>query len=447
MCVNEKAQQIPKMRDIYVGADRTIAWLGESPLSKLSAGLVSDMNFRLKSWSGTEIQFYLSCDREGPAWHAFLQLFRHEYFLRAWIFQEVALGHNLQFYLGGRYLRAHELTSAMLPFTTPEVRGTFCRDNHFMAEAGDDFHGFFNLVKAQGLRPRDQPGDRFDAAASADSDDDNDDDNDNKDFFVPLGLLLSATSSLHATKAVDKVYALLGVSGSQTARSIIPNYTIPVADVYVDAAARLLACRYEAGFVFPHAGIGTTNHAQNHVSINGLPSWVPNWQTETWRRSFILTLHTVPGEAKLPRRLEGTGLSVEALSAYAAGGADGARPRFIIDRATRRLTTWGLRVDTIQMPFPMELDTTSRSQRSYVQWINLLEKFVIATDEARREEMQRLRLRWNHRGIGGGRDDEDEEGDALFGVWKPVRFIRNDMAALPRTLTADRDTTARRRAS
>jgi hypothetical protein len=292
----------------------------------------------------------------------------------------------------------------MYPFTTPEIRGTFCMENGFNSRSGDDFHGLVNLQTAYLMRPQD-PTERY-----------------NTNDFVPLGLLLSATAPLKATVPVDKIYALLGVSNSYVARSIWPNYGTSTAQVFFDTAVQLLQSGEEAGYVFPHAGVG--HHI--HRVTPGLPSWVPDWASEVGRRSLILTINPPAGVVKLPRRPEGSSLQrvVEAVSRYTAGGED-ARPSFVVSRDARTLTTRGLRVDTVQMPFQIELDTTKLLPAFYKRWLDLLERFVSATDAARLEEVRRLR-------------SQQRVGDVTFGVWKPVQYVKDDPAALPRTLTADR---------
>jgi hypothetical protein len=86
-------------------------------------------------------------------------------------------------------------------------------------------------------------------------------------MYLARSFTLESAGNLKATKAVDKVYALLGMSSDREALGIIPDYSKPWWDVYTEAARALIA----------QGHIDILSLCRCQYGASKLPSWVPDW--------------------------------------------------------------------------------------------------------------------------------------------------------------------------
>jgi Heterokaryon incompatibility protein (HET) len=86
-----------------------------------------------------------------------------------------------------------------------------------------------------------------------------------------LAPLLLISSRYQATNPRDKVYALLGISSEGKHSDLVPNYSLPVEEVFVKTAVHLIL-QDESLEILAAAGIGW------HRETPNLPSWVPDFK-------------------------------------------------------------------------------------------------------------------------------------------------------------------------
>lgn len=320
----EKTKQILKMRDIYINARRVVAWLGDRFDARMAANTIVQISNNHNLWRARPDQFLNFWDRGSPQWRAFMKIIQHPYFTRAWVCQETGLGSDLQFYIGGVYIRPDNMWNAMMATMQPEIMSMICFENGLLGN--NDLDGIKNWNLAFFLRDSD-PKVRYD-----------------RDAVHPLGLILSWSARLQTTDPLDKVYAVLGISNSKVAKSIVPKYSISETELFHSTAVKLLESEEDAKYVLPHAGIRAPNDKPN------LPSWAPDWERETAKKTELISVHVLPGMQKIQQMMD-ISVDFDAFSTlsgykYEAGGKS--KPTFRIDTTGKRLCTTAILVDTIQ---------------------------------------------------------------------------------------------------
>ena len=344
----EKETQLSKMRDIYLNAHRVVAWLGDPFDASMAVDMMVAISNRTYVRKEGPLQFLSAWDRKSPGWKAFMKLVESPYFKRAWIFQESGLGYDLQFYIGGQYIRPDIVYDAIKMLILPEVKATVCAENGW--RSADALDGISSWQIGFCLRDWD-PKKRYDP-----------------DRVISLGLLLSCTVRLQATRAVDKVYALQGISNSAVAWSIVPDYESSAGEVFRLTAQKLLESEDDAEYVLPHAGI--RNSA-------GSPSWAPDWEMESKSNTALLSIHVPPGIEKLAR-MEGVNVDLAAIALghkYAAGGSS--KPSFKVDQTGKKLQTEAAVVATI-LHTTAEYDHLDPDVDAHGRWLRSAE--LLASD-------------------------------------------------------------------
>ncbi|KAK5125273.1 hypothetical protein LTR85_000949 [Meristemomyces frigidus] len=207
ICINqadvqgEKPAQILMMKDIYRNASRVIGWLGDDWNSSLAAEMIIDVDATLKIFDWNEMQFYDNWrwTKDGPRWQALVQAVCHSYFSRAWICQEIVLGHQFQFYLGGHYISWHTFSNVIMHLTQPGL-SSLLQQNATPASPKVNYF-MDNVVMISCIRGF------------------------GNSMQYPLGVLLFMFARLGAGEPQDKIYALLGLSNTRLSQKITPNYT------------------------------------------------------------------------------------------------------------------------------------------------------------------------------------------------------------------------------
>ncbi|KAK3625336.1 hypothetical protein LTR56_020501, partial [Elasticomyces elasticus] len=273
ICINqadtvvEKPAQLLMMKDIYTNSSRVIGWLGDSWDSGLAADMITTVDVTHSVFGGIELQDH---DRwrfieATPRWQALVQTIRNPYFGRAWICQEVVLGHNFQFYIGGYYIPGHKMAEVISHVGSLAIPSLLQFSFTPTTTAPVSYGNMDNIMSVFALRV-------FGNSQE-----------------YPLAILLSMFARLDAGIPRDKIYALLGLSNTRVSQRVIPSYTQHQDVVFRDLAILLLASKDDAAAVLPHAGIGYLETAEN------LPSWVPDWSIEVRKRSSILAWHFPKG--------------------------------------------------------------------------------------------------------------------------------------------------------
>lgn len=203
-------------------------------------------------------------------------LLNTEYFRRAWVIQELAVGNDVQFYLGGLYLSVDDLFKAIGHFQH------LPRSVLLLAtcEGGDPMlsHLSENVMMLVQLRPNDDV--RYDYSKPYEE-------------RTTLSATIMNTTRFRASDPRDLVYAKLGVATDLTDSSLIrPDYAKPVAEVFVDTARYLLVHSSKPSLhilSLAGAGFGSRNPL--------LPSWVPDLNQTLARCRFTAVGHAL---AKTP---------------------------------------------------------------------------------------------------------------------------------------------------
>lgn len=234
--LEERAQQVRLMREIYQHSARTIAWLGEeteeSSLSMSYKGPHGSGEILKAVDEGRQLdQEAYRC--EYVAFHALLS---SSWFTRAWILQEVAVSPHLSLQCGKKSMD-WELFTKVFWFQAYTSVGPFG----------------FPMEKAL------QPAGHFIFRDNVQTDEDHD-----------WSQMLLAARTYDASDPRDKLFSLRGLLKGEEERSIrIPDYSITWQDVYVDFSKQLIQRSASLDILY-HARLGDPSPA------DGLPSWVPD---------------------------------------------------------------------------------------------------------------------------------------------------------------------------
>jgi hypothetical protein len=258
ICINqedldERIQQVGIMGDIYRGALRTVVWLG-APLISAGEDVDTPTAFGLVSILGVDG----AALREDPLRNAeVLQqlrsdesitriFFRHKWWERAWTAQEIVLAKRALL-VSGRYQVDWDL---------------FCSAVHHGTALGILTWGdvlFGNNVDSETSPFREVQAIRHAVSVV------------NPNPADELLSYLLLTRHRRATDPRDKIYSALGFANCRLkALGLVPDYRLPVADVYRDVTRRLIDTSGNLdvlGLCFPFKKSPTC----------GLPSWVPDW--------------------------------------------------------------------------------------------------------------------------------------------------------------------------
>lgn len=349
ICINqndndEKSVQITLMKGIYQKAKRTVAWLGDpfdAPLAVMTIRRIVG-TWEMFDQSPQEVFTTHLWKTRRPEWQALSRLIRNQYFSRLWVFQEVMLGNDFQFYVGGHYLSFEYLNKALSAFNRGGENISNLLHGRILFEPG-----------AGGLRWNDKgvPGTftgirsywsvvilrRYHGTA----------------FTLPLGYLLSMSAAiLNAKNPRDKVYGLLGVADGPAASEMRAkvNYNKSPEEIFKEVAVLLLQRAKDlnqpaedAALLLSHAGIGFGGRSKS------LPSWVPDWNSESSMRRILNMLE--PSRTEIEEKYKRTTERLKVKFGdpekrnYSAGGKNYFVP--VIDQQRWTLTVDAAQVDTL----------------------------------------------------------------------------------------------------
>jgi hypothetical protein len=294
ICINqedkdEKSKQVRRMKYIYQKSKRTISWLGDSFDTPLAVRMIRKIVERWEMFDQFPDEVFTTylLKTRHPEWRALSRLIGNSYFSRVWIFQELMLGNDLQFYVGGHYLSFEYMNKALSALnrggenTNSLLRGRllFCpgagglqwddegKPNEEKPEALTGIWPYWSLVY---LRRQ------YGAA-----------------YALPLIYLLSKSAAvLNASDARDRVYGMLGVADGPVA-SVIDgklDYTKSLEELWKEVAVAHFqqlkegnqsAATEDVPLLLAHAGIGFDGRS------NSLPSWVPDWNGKSSMRGIL----------------------------------------------------------------------------------------------------------------------------------------------------------------
>jgi hypothetical protein len=259
ICINqtdndERCAQVQIMRDIYQGADRVIAWLGESAAdTDVAVQFIETFDQNFTEISGSlnssaeilsETPKYLNSGllhANEPGWRALANLFARIWFSRVWVIQEAMLAKDLVLQCGSQQMSwekvlrigakiEHREYAKALVFFNPQ---TTCAR--------------FMLLWIPKL---------------------------NTKQTITLHNLLGAFVAHDSTNPRDKIYALLGLIRNNTNFGIIPNYNILVDELFRTVGTVILNSLQTLRCldIFPPSTL--------NKRLSTFPSWCPDWSRE-----------------------------------------------------------------------------------------------------------------------------------------------------------------------
>lgn len=346
ICINqvddtEKSSQIQIMRDIYAGADRAVAWLGDPYDASLATWMMQHIYSGHSNLGGldplTVYNGYVY-RRTSPHWEAMIKILRSPYFSRAWVCQEAALGHQLQFYIGGEYISWEVMITISGLLTQPET-ACLCllEDERLQDELSRPLKNCITLGVL-----------RFVEMQTGKA--------------LPLDFLLCIFASLESTLQVDKVYSLLGLASVKSSRHIIPDYSKSPEEVFLEVACNVWESNEEPRYFLTMAGVGHERSTQN------LPSWVPDWNTASTGASRVLGSYAAQELLDLKR-------STERNPDYKFSASGDSKLVFTLDQKTKILSLKGTRADVLgELSEPLGI--YDPDLRLWVDWIKAAQKLV-----------------------------------------------------------------------
>ena len=197
-------------------------------------------------------------------WKALRRLFRRPWSSRVWIAQEFALNKNDEIVCGKISVPWSLLYRVIFHSRTEKLPSLVLHD----PDDGDErdvrsgLHGGLEIINVElmaFLRSRTVVQDRG----------------------FTLGELLKRCHSLKSTDPRDMIFGLLGLATDSEQLQITADYGIPVSNVYIHTATRLLETSQ---------GLELLSCVSDTKSVK-LPSWVPDWSTFPGRSRIYDSLH------------------------------------------------------------------------------------------------------------------------------------------------------------
>ena len=191
-------------------------------------------------------------------WLGIKEMFQRPYWRRTWIYQEATLTATTPFFCGDEH------------FTMTFVSATVYMAHHF-AEYSQFPEGFRSIARSA---PFSMAGFRTDGVIR---------------YGDTLLELLEYLRSTECSEPRDKVYAILGMAVDASPRSIVPDYSKSLVDVYIDVAKFSLS-QADHGLRF----LGHVTHPARHWAapsrVPNFPSWVPDFRIHSGLNPFCTEL-------------------------------------------------------------------------------------------------------------------------------------------------------------
>lgn len=294
ICINqkdnqEKSKQVLLMGEIYKRASRVVVELGMTCTNEqhlacrkflqallgmlsLSARVLQAVRPERTSLQSEEYGKFGIPSYGHQAWGAWRTMRSRPWFTRSWIVQEVTASRNVTLLYNGLSFRWEDIHLA---------NGVTAREQ----VDSKTYNGKMNIQNMGDLQ------------------------NTEKGSLPRLLDLLSTFKSLDATDPRDKIYAFRGLA-SDGDDSPLPDYSKPVADIFVDFASFFVRNGL-TGRMLLEAG--------QHRAVQDIPSWVPDWSnSKSWQ-----TYNYAKGIAWIPLNSLQKQLSLESRDSVTPGSTEG----------------------------------------------------------------------------------------------------------------------------
>ena len=300
--LTERASQVKMMGDIYTQAAKVTVCLNTAEVvdyddSDAAAYHLYKTNRSLKQPKPDIGQLSAKFDkttfhgRESPGWHAIIQVFRRQYWTRAWVVQEIVLAKKLVVVYGDNELQWDDLTEFAEAFDDVENDGNLDIMEALAGGASIPIAKITMLLLISRIR---------------------------KDYQQSRGLslreLISYGPQFSATDPRDNVFAFQGLSSDAVPASMQPDYKISPVNLYINITREIFTGDRSLWFLnYAGCGFGDRSLESRFVSIQDdeLPSWVPNWG-DSLKKSRLPTMKILKNHDALQPHIDdaGTALSV-----------------------------------------------------------------------------------------------------------------------------------------
>jgi len=314
LCINqadvaERNEQVSKMKLVYQSAKGVVAWLGEEYDQSREAfkllqsfrkvGVQKTIYYCPEPWTR---EIVLPNDVVQKT-HALIKLFGRNYWMRAWIIQEIAFAKRLVLYCGSDYIVWEDMISACTALQNEAIwvgeafyGSSIGHITWLLLSSGPQLLYYTNQnIASDVTTPNKSPQD----TAFIQHD-------------VTLGGLLIRYRIKHATDPRDKVYSLLGLVPIEEQIRIPIDYNLDVYHVFRNVTTFLITEAQDLRVLAENKPPQTRSTDRNNCF--DLPSWVPNWantrQGDKLRVDRMGFWISAAGTSKL--RVDRTGLWISA---------------------------------------------------------------------------------------------------------------------------------------
>jgi hypothetical protein len=264
--LEERNEQVKRMKEIYSRARAVIVWLGQE--EKMDKDAVQTMRHLCRN-PFVENTRQLPADLLLDEWPALFAFIQKPYWNRSWIIQELAMNHNSTLILCGKF----KLTRRMI-----RLGAGYCQE---LLQTSEDqsYQSVHDLeLDAWSMASR------MYRLASLTF---------NPDVEVSLDRLLDLVRRADATDKKDKVYSILGLLDPAVSADVIPDYSLSERQVYTDFMISVVGNSGKLDQIM-FGGIPTKE---------GWPSWVPDWRLP-FGRHHIRYLRSRQASGNLPAKFQ-----------------------------------------------------------------------------------------------------------------------------------------------
>ncbi|KAI4163994.1 MAG: hypothetical protein LQ342_002491 [Letrouitia transgressa] len=263
ICINqddkeERSQQVKLMREVYRGAEKVIAWLGDDTDDVEHAfGVIEAMSDFPNLHFDPEIPPHHDLAvLEPESIESLVRFLNRDWWKRVWTFQEMALAFRLEIRCSRRTLTGEKLAAARESFWN---HNTCCYSAYSGEYPGDpiaDLDKYFSPLTRM-----------YQYANMTD------------DFVFPS--IMATFRQRQCTNPQDKVYGYLGLAFGRFRSFVEPNYNKDPGLVFEETALRIME---KIGSLGPFSLL--EGPKSNDIIC---PSWVPTW--EEFEHDFLFEAH------------------------------------------------------------------------------------------------------------------------------------------------------------
>lgn len=263
--VQERNEQVKRMREIYGRARAVIVWLGQE--EQMDRIAVQTMRHLCRN-PYVENTLQLPEDLLLAGWPALFAFIQKPYWNRSWIIQELAMNHNSTLILCGKF----KLTRRMI-----RLGAVYCQE--LLQTSEDQSYRYEHDLELDAWAMAS----RMHRLASLTF---------NPNVEVSLDRLLNIVRRADATDKKDKVYSILGLLDPAVSADVNPDYSLSEQQVYTDFMRSIIKNSGRLDQIV-FGGMPTEE---------GWPSWVPDWRL-SFGRHHIRYLRSRQASGDLPAKV------------------------------------------------------------------------------------------------------------------------------------------------